>query len=126
MQIVKTAIRTKTITVVDNTALVVPAEATSLVVESADINVAEYGYGIILIKAGTETGTATLDVKYQVKDSNGNYYDHTSATQVTAAGSSIKTIANLDGETGRIVVTLGDAAADAFAGVTVEFVIKSR
>lgn len=125
MQIVKTAIRTKTITVVDDATLATGA-GSSYVVTGDDINVAEYGYGIILITAGTETNTATLDVKYQVKDSNGNYYDHTSATQVTAAGSSIKTIANLDGETGRIVVTLGDAAGDAFAHVTVEFVIKSR
>ena len=126
MQIVKTAIRTNTITIIDAEAETVPA-GLSKVVTSADINVAEYGYGIILIKAGTETGTATLDVKYQVKDSNGNYYDHTSATQVTAAGSSIKTIANLDGETGRIVATIGGASlGDGFAGVTVEFVIKSR
>ena len=126
MQIVKTAIRSKSITIVDDDALVVPAGETSFVVTSADINVAEYGYGVILIKAGTETGTATLDVKYQVKGLNGVYYDHTSATQVTAAGSSIKSISNLDGEIGRIVVTLGDAATDAFANVNVEFVIKSR
>jgi hypothetical protein len=126
MQIVKTAIRSRTHTIIDNEAETVPA-GLSKVVTSADISVTEFGYGIILIKAGTETGTATLDVKYQVKDSNGNYYDHTSATQVTAAGSSIKTIANLDGETGRIVVTIGGASEnDGFAGVTVEFVIKSR
>ena len=106
MQNVKTVIRTLTTTIIDNANELVPASK-SIVVNSADINVGEYGYGIILIKAGTETGVATIDVKYQVKDSNGNYYDHTSATQVTAAGSSIKTIANLDGETGRIVVTIG-------------------
>lgn len=126
MQIVKTAIRSKTVTVIDNADEFVPASK-SIVVNGADIDVGEYGYGIILIKAGAETGAGTIDVKYQVKDSNGNYYDHTSATQVTGAGSSIKTIANLDGETGRIVVTIGGGSeADGFAGVTVEFVVKSR
>jgi hypothetical protein len=125
MQIVKTSIRTKTVTVVDNANLTTGA-GTSFVVTGDDLNVGEYGYGIILIKAGNETGTATLDVKYQVKDSNGNYYDHTSATQIVAAGSAIKTIANLDGEIGRIVVTLGDGAGEGYDGVTVEFVMKSR
>jgi hypothetical protein len=125
MQIVKTAIRSRTYTIVDDIKLTAPVGGT-YTVTGADIDVSEYGYGIILITAGLETATATLDVKYQVKDSNGNYYDHTSATQVTAAGSSIKTIANLDGQTGRIVVVLGDAENDAFAGVTVEFVVKSR
>ena len=126
MQNVKTVIRTLTTTVIDAADEFVPVSK-SIVVNSADINVGEYGYGIILIKAGTETGVGTIDVKYQVKDSNGNYYDHTSATQVTAAGSSIKTISNLDGETGRIVVTIGGTSTgDGFAGVTVEFVCKSR
>ena len=126
MQIVKTAIRSKSSVIINGVNELVPASK-SIVVNSADINVGEYGYGIILIKAGTETGVATIDVKYQVKDSNGNYYDHTSATQVTAAGSSIKTISNLDGETGRIVVTIGGGSeGDGFAGVTVEFVCKSR
>ena len=125
MQIVKTAIRSKTVTVVDDVNMDTGA-GTSQVITGDDLDLSEYGYGIILIHAGAETNTATLDVKYQVKDSNGNYYDHTSATQVTSAGNSIKTIANLDGQTGRIVVTLGDAAGDKFDHVTVEFVVKSR
>ena len=126
MQIVKTAIRSKSTVVINGVNELVPASK-SIVVNSADIAVAEYGYGAILIKAGTETGTATIDVKYQIKGTDGNYYDHTSATQVTAAGTSIKTISNLDGETGRIVVTIGGSAEnDGFAAVYVEFVVKSR
>ena len=65
---------------------------TSYVVTGEDIEVGGYNTGIILIHTGTETGSATLDVKYQVKDSMGNYHDHTSATQVTAAGNSSKVI----------------------------------
>ena len=123
--IVETRRQTKVVTVVDNIALTVPAEETSYVVTGADIDIADFATGMLLITAGSETATATLDVVFQVKDSNGNYYTHTSATQVTQAGSSVKAIAQLDGETGRVVVTLGDAAADAFAGVTVELVLKS-
>ena len=126
MQVVKVAERTKSITIIDDVDEAVPAGKT-ITVNSADIDVDEYSYGVILIKAGTETGTATIDVKYQVKGSNGVYYDHTSATQVTGAGSSIKSISNLDGEVGRIVVVItGSSTGDGFADVNVEFVIKSR
>jgi hypothetical protein len=126
MQIVKTAIRSKKQTVVAGVNQLVPASK-SIVINGADIDVSEYGYGVIVIKAGNKTGTATLDVKYQVKDSLGNYYDHTSATQVTTAGSSIKTIDNLDGQIGRLVVTInGTSEGDGFNGVVVEFIIKSR
>lgn len=111
-------------TIVADTTLTVPGGETSYVVTGEDIDIGGYSTGIILIHAGTETATATLDVKFQVKDSMGNYHDHTSATQVTAAGNSSKTIATLDGAVGRIIVTLGDAAADAFAHVNVDFIVK--
>ena len=126
MQIVKIAIRTESIIIIDDDDEFVPA-GKNITINSPDIDVDEYSYGVILIKAGTETGTATIDVKYQVKGSNGVYYDHTSATQVTGAGSSLKSISNLDGEIGRIVVSInGSSTADGFAAVNVEFVIKSR
>lgn len=126
MQIVKTAIRSKSSVIINGVNQYVPA-GLSKVTTGADISVSEYGYGVILIKAGVEVGTATIDVAYQIKGTDGNYYTHTSATQVTAAGTSIKTISNLDGETGRIVVTVGGGAEnDGFAGVYVEFILKSR
>jgi hypothetical protein len=126
MQVVKTAIRSKSSVIINAVDEYVPA-GLSKVITGADINVSEYGYGVILIKAGAETGAATIDVVYQIKGTDGNYYTHTSATQVTAIGTSIKTISNLDGETGRIVVTVGGGSEnDGFAGVYVEFIVKSR
>jgi hypothetical protein len=126
MQNVKTVIRSNSVVIINGVNEYVPA-GLSKVVNSADIDVGEYGYGAILIKAGTEVGAGTIDVKYQIKGTDGNYYDHTSATQVTAAGTSLKTISNLDGQTGRIVVTIGGGSEnDGFAAVYVEFIIKSR
>ena len=126
MQIVKTAIRSKSSIIINGVNQYVPA-GLSKVVTGSDIDVAEYGYGAIVCKAGTETGTATIDIKYQVKGLDGNYYDHTSATQVTAAGTYITKIAALDGQIGRIVVSVGGSSEnDGYAAVYVEFIIKSR
>lgn len=116
---------TKVVTVVDNTALVVPAGKTSLVIEVDDILIKDYYTGVLMVTAGTETATATLDVVFYVKDSNGNEYTHTSMDQITSAGSAVKLMDPIYGHTGKVKVTLGDAAADAFAGVTVELVLKS-
>jgi hypothetical protein len=103
----------------------VPASK-SIVLTGDDIGVGKFSSGAILVTAGTETGTATLDVKYQVKASNGVYMDHTSITQITAAGSSITNITTLSGAEGRLVATIGGASeGDGFADVTIEFVIKS-
>lgn len=126
VQVVKTTLKATSHVIINSVNKYVPA-GLSIVVNSADFEVNEYGYGIIIMKVGIEVGTATMDVKYQVKGADGNYYDHTSATQVTGIGSSIKTIANLDGINGRIVVTIGGASEnDGFAGVYVEFITKTR
>jgi len=126
VHVVKTTLKAKSNVIINTVDKFVPA-GLSLVVNSADIEVNEYGYGCILVSAGTETGTATLDVKYQVKGTDGVYYDHTSATQITGAGSALTKITALDGITGRIVVTIvGSSEADGYADVYVEFITKTR
>lgn len=93
-------------------------------VTGADLDIAGYTQATIYIKAGTETGTCTLDAKLQVKDSNGNYIDHTAATQITAAGSSLTHITNINALIGRVVVTWSGGEGEKYAGTTVEIVFN--
>lgn len=124
MKTIETRRQFERITIVDNETLTRGADANYTVTED-DIPIGQYNTGVILVTVGTETATATLDVAFYVKDSNGNSYEHTSITQITSAGSSKTNITQIYGETGKVVVTLGDAQNDAYAGVTVELILKS-
>lgn len=110
--------RIKRVTIINN------ADFTATVT-SADIDLEGYKTGTITIKAGTETGTVTLDAKLQVKDINGNYIDHTAATQVTGAGSSLKHITDINAKTGRVVVTFAGGASEKYAATTVELILQA-
>ena len=126
VQIVEAKKKVKVITLVDNVALTVPAGG-SVTVNSDSFDISGYETCMFLVKLGTETGTATFDAKLQYKDSNGNYYDVASGaiTQMDAAGTQQFLISKLYGETARVVYVYGDAENDAFAGVTLEIVLKS-
>lgn len=126
VQLVEAKRKIKRVTVINNTAVTVPAGGT-LTVNSDAFDISGYESCIILCTLGTETATATFDAKLQYKDSNGNYYDVTSGalTQMTAAGSQQLLISKIYGEQARVVYVIGDAAGDAFAGVTLELVLKS-
>jgi hypothetical protein len=126
VQIVQSKLKTKTVTLVDNIALTVPATGT-VTVNSDAFDISGYETAIFLVTLGTETATATFDAKLQYEDSNGNFYDVTSGaiTQMTAAGSQQLLISKLYGETARVVYVYGDAENDSFAGVTLELVLKS-
>jgi len=117
VQIVKVVRKTLQKTIID-------AAAFTATVTGADIDIAGYEQATIYITAGEETGTCTLDAKLQIKDSNGNYYDHTAATQVTAAGSSTKAITGINGLIGRVVVTWGGEAGNKYLATTVEIVFN--
>lgn len=126
MQIVEARKKISRITLVDNVALTVPASGT-VTVNSDAIDISGFETAIFMVTLGTETATATFDAKLQYKDSNGNYYDVASGaiTQMTAAGSQQLLITKLYGEQARVVYVYGDAEGDAFAGVTLELVLKS-
>lgn len=111
VQIVKRMKRTKVVTVVNNATF-------SATVTSADIDIKEYDNLIITYKTGTRTGTATMDIKLQVKDSVGNYIDHTTLTQVASATSGYEEVFGLAHTTCRVVCTFG--GTDNFATTTVE------
>lgn len=116
----------KVITVIDDVTLTVPAGGTQTV-NSDDFDLKDWDRCFIMATLGTETNTATFDAKLQIKDSNGNYFDHPSGslTQMTAAGSQSLAISVLHGATGRIQYVYGDAENDAFAHVTLEVVLRS-
>lgn len=118
--------KTKVVTIIDNVTLTVPAGGTQTV-NSDDFDISGYESAIMMCTLGAETATATFDAKLQYKDSNGNYYDVASGalTQMTAAGSQQILLSKIYGHTARVVYVYGDAAADAFAGVTLEIVLKS-
>ena len=118
--------KSKVVTIIDNVKLTVPVGGTQTV-NSADFDIGGYESAIMLCTLGTEDGTATFDAKLQYKDSNGNYYDVASGalTQMTAAGSQQLIFSKLYGHTARVVYVYGDAQNDAFAGVTLEIVLKS-
>lgn len=118
VQLVKIMNRNKRVTIINN------ADFTQTVTGS-DINLEGYNKGTITIKTGTETGTVTLDAKLQVKDSNGNYIDHTAATQVTTESASLKNITDINALVGRVVVTWGGGAAEKFAATTVELTLSA-
>lgn len=126
VQLVEAKRKVKRVTIINNVALTVPAGGTQTV-NSAAFDISGYESCIILATLGTETATATFDAKLQYKDSNGNYYDVASGalTQMTAAGSQQLLISKIYGEQARIVYVYGDAENDAFAGVTLELVLKS-
>jgi hypothetical protein len=89
-----------------------------------DIYLRGFTRGTITIKTGTETGTVTLDAKLQVKDINGNYIDHTSATQVTTASTSLKNITDINAYMGRVVVTFTGGENEKYAATTVELTLQ--
>lgn len=123
--IVETRRQTKIVTAVDDVDVAVPAGLSSVYTVD-DIPIGDFNTGVILVTAGTETVNATLDAVFYVKDSNGNAHSHTAIVQITAAGSSKTDIAQIYGNTGKLVVTIaGDHAGDGFEGVTVELVLKS-
>lgn len=86
--------------------------------ESEDIHVQFDSKILVTVVAGTKTGSPTMDVKIQVKDSNDNYIDHTSFTQITAAGSALKELSNFAGKTIRVLADHGGSGS--FANTTIE------
>lgn len=118
MQLVKIMNRNKQVKIIDN------ANFTATVTGS-DIDLEGFNKGTITIKTGTETGACTLDAKLQVKDSNGNYIDHTSATQVTSESTSLKNITDINALFGRVVVTWGGGVGDKYAATTVELTLSA-
>lgn len=95
----------------------------SATVTGSDIDLTNYSNLIITYKTGTRTGTATMDISFQVKDSVGNYITHTSLTQVASATSGYEEIYGLAHRTGRIVCTFG--GTDNFATTTVEVTMSN-
>lgn len=116
--------RTKSVVIVDHVDMVAPLGG-SQVITVDDIETGNYSEGVLMISVGQEAATATLDVKFEVKDSAGHLYTHTDATQVTAAGNSVKTMDPIYGRLAKVTVTLGNAENDAFDDVYVELVLKS-
>lgn len=91
-------------------------------VSSAEIDLIAYKNLIIMVKAGAKTDSPTMDVKFQIRDSNNNWYDHTTFTQITDASKAIKEISNLSARYGKIVCTYGGTGK--LAATTVELQAK--
>jgi len=62
---------------------------------STGFDVSAYHEGQILVNVTAEAGTSTLDITVQTSDDNSTYYDHTSASQVTATGQYRTAITNI-------------------------------
>lgn len=75
--------------------------------ESGVIDLGFADEAIVFLDVTAASGTSpTLDVKIQVADPNGAYYDLASFAQKTAAGREAKQIANF-GQNAKIVYTIG-------------------
>jgi hypothetical protein len=119
VQNVKTMKRSKVVTIINNATF-------NATVTGADMNLKEFSNALITYKTGVETGAATLDIKFQVKDSVGNYIDHTVLSQITSASSGFEELVLFAGDMGRIVCTYGGTPAnDYFATTTVEITLAN-
>lgn len=120
VHVVKTEKKTKLFTIINNATF-------SATVTGADMDLTNYSNALITYKTGAETGTAALDIKFQTKDSVGNYIDHTVIAQITSATSGFEEIMFFAGRTGRIVCTYTGAnpANDYFATTTVEVTLAN-
>ena len=116
VQIVKSMKRNKVITIINNATY-------SATVTGTDMDLREFNNLIITYKTGTRTGTATMDIAFQVKDSNGNYITHTSLLQVASASTGYEEVYGLAASTGRIVCTFG--GSNNFATTTVEVTLAN-
>ena len=59
---------------------------TAATAQTTGFDVGAYTEGQILVNVTAEAGTSTLDITIQTSDDNSTYYDHTSASQITATG----------------------------------------
>lgn len=84
-----------------------PSAARTTSGESGVIDLGFADEAIVFLDVTAVSGTApTLDVKIQVADPNGAYYDLASFTQVTAVGRQARQISNF-GQKAKIVYTIG-------------------
>lgn len=92
-------------------------------VTGADIDFKTYRHALLSIKTGTATDSPTMTVKLQIKDSNGNYIDHTTLSAINTATTVIEEFFYLSAETIRVICTYGGSGN--FANTTVELRMKS-
>jgi hypothetical protein len=116
VQIVKRMKRNKVIKIIDN------ATVSSTVV-SPDIDMREFANMLITYAVTGISSTPTMDIVFQIKDSNGNYITHTVLQQITAISSGYEEIFDLAASTGRIVCTYGGSGN--FATTTVEVTLAA-
>jgi hypothetical protein len=107
---------------ISNVVTIIDNETFSETVTGADIDFSKYQHAILTIKTGTATGTPTLTVALQVKDSNGNYITHTTLTAISTATTTYEEFYYLSAQDIRVVNTHGGAGS--FAAVTVELAMK--
>ena len=103
-----------TVTLIDDVAF-------TATVTSEDINLSKLKHGIITAQTGAiSSGSPTIQVKLQVKDSNGNYIDYLTLPTITTNNTSLfDEFYFLPFTTGRLIATFGGTGG--FNNVTVEF-----
>ena len=102
-----------TVTLIDDVAF-------TATVTSEDINLSKLKHGIITAQTGAiSSGSPTIQVKLQVKDSNGNYIDYLTLPTITTTNTSLfDEFYFLPFTTGRLIATFGGTGG--FNNVTVE------
>lgn len=103
-----------TVTLIDDVAF-------TATVTSEDINLSKLKHGIITAQTGAiSSGSPTIQVKLQLKDSNGNYIDYLTLPTITTNNTSLfDEFYFLPFTTGRLIATFGGTGG--FNNVTVEF-----
>ena len=103
-----------TVTLIDDVAF-------TATVTSEDINLSKLKHGIITAQTGAiSSGSPTIQVKLQLKDSNGNYIDYLTLPTITTTNTSLfDEFYFLPFTTGRLIATFGGTGG--FNNVTVEF-----
>jgi hypothetical protein len=102
-----------TVTLIDDVAF-------TATVTSEDINLSKLKHGIITAQTGAiSSGSPTIQVKLQLKDSNGNYIDYLTLPTITTNNTSLfDEFYFLPFTTGRLIATFGGTGG--FNNVTVE------
>lgn len=102
-----------TVTLIDDVAF-------TATVTSEDINLSKLKHGIITAQTGAiSSGSPTIQVKLQLKDSNGNYIDYLTLPTITTNNTSLfDDFYFLPFSTGRLIATFGGIGG--FNNVTVE------
>lgn len=102
-----------TVTLIDDVAF-------TATVTSEDINLSKLKHGIITAQTGAiSSGSPTIQVKLQLKDSNGNYIDYLTLPTITTNNTSLfDDFYFLPFSTGRLIATFGGTGG--FNNVTVE------